>query len=62
MSRVLSMALIPQYRRLIRTSKGAEQRDREFLIRKSVGLRVRSERNAMMKVRYATVRPRMVRL
>lgn len=56
------MALIPQYKRLISTSRGAEQSERPFLMRKSVGFSVRSERKARMKVKSETDSPRIVRL
>lgn len=53
---------MPQYKREIRTSKGAEQRERLFLMRKRVELRVRSERRASVNVIVAMERPRIVRL
>lgn len=58
----LSIADKPQYKREIRTSNGAEQRDRLFLKRNRVGERVRSERRARMNVIVATESPRIVRL
>ena len=61
MSSFLSIALIVQYRILIRTSSGALQSERVFLMEKSVELRVMSARRPMVKVAYAMLRPRIVR-
>lgn len=60
-TKLLSMALIPQYRILISTSKGAEHSERVFLTKKRVGESVMSARKPAIKVKYATVRPRMVK-
>jgi len=58
---VLSITLIPQYKIEMSTSRGALQRESEFLIRKRRGERVMSARKPEMNVKYATVRPRIVR-
>jgi len=58
---VLSIALIPQYRILIRTSSGAEHNESVFLIKNSWGDSVTSARKPKMKVNIAIVRPMMVR-
>lgn len=57
----LSIALRPQYKMLIKTSNGALQRDRLFLIKKSFGERVMSARRPKKKVPVAKVSPIMVR-
>lgn len=57
----LSMALMPQYKILISTSKGALHRDKLFLTTKSVGERVMSARRPKAKVPVAMERPMMVR-
>lgn len=46
----------------MRTSNGAQIRERLFLRRKRVGERVMSERRARVNVRRVRERPRMVRL
>lgn len=60
-TKALSMALIPQYRMLITTSKGALQRDKLFLTMNRVGERVISARRPKIKVPVAMVSPIMVR-
>jgi len=57
----LSIALMPQYRTLIKTSSGALQSDRLFLTMKSRGERVMSPRRPKMKVVVANVSPIIVR-
>ena len=58
---VLSMALIPQYNILIRTSSGAEHNESVFLIRNSCGDSVISASKPKMNVNIAIDRPMMVR-
>lgn len=57
--RDLSMALMLQYRMLIRTSKGVEHTERTFLMPKSRGLRVRSANRPKANVAVAKASPMM---
>lgn len=57
----LSIALIPQYSKLINTSRGALHNDNVFLIRNSLGDSVMSASKPNTKVARATLRPRIVR-
>jgi len=50
-----------QYKREIRSSRGAAMLARMFLVRKRRGERVRSEARAVVKERVERVRPIMVR-
>ena len=52
-----SMALRPQYKVLMRTSRGAEQIDRRFLSTKSCGDKLMSARRPAAKVQVASERP-----
>jgi len=61
MTNFLSIARRPQYKILMRTAKGAPQTDSKFLVRNSLGERVKSAADPKMKVRVAMVRPIIVR-
>lgn len=52
---------MPQYKTLIKTSKGVLHSDNVFLTRKRVGDESRSERKPERKVRVEIERPRIVR-